>query len=71
MKRFLTLLLCSVIVLTGCSQKPASESFIPPITQETVPAETTEIPQDEIVTEPIEFEFREILSVAVPAFTET
>lgn len=71
MKRFLALLLCIVIVLTGCTQKPESDSIIPQTTPEAEPTETTEIPQDDIVTEPIEFESTEILSVAVPAFTET
>ena len=71
MKRFLILLVCTVMVLTGCSPKQQSDSFVPSISPDTVPAETNEMPQDEPVTEPVELEYTEILSVSVPAFTET
>ena len=71
MKRFLVLLLCVIIVLAGCAQKPESDSLTPQTTLEAETTETTTIPQDDIATEPVDFELTEILSVAVPVFTET
>ena len=71
MKRLFVLLLCSVILLSGCTAKPRQDEYIPQLAPDTVPAENPETIPEESMTEPTEFEMTEMLSVSVPAFTET
>lgn len=71
MKRLFVLLLCSVILLSGCTAKPRQDEYIPQLAPDTVPAENPETIPEESATEPTEFEMTEMLSVSVPAFTET
>jgi len=71
MKRLFLLLLCSLILLTGCKAKPEQDEYIPQLAPDTVPAENPETIPEESATEPTEFEMTEMLSVSVPTFTET
>jgi len=71
MKRLFLLLLCCSLVLSGCFGKPAQEALIPQVAPATVPVEPTGTIPPEPATLPVEIEYTEMLSVAVPTFTET
>ena len=70
MKRILVLLLCSILILSGCAKQQESSATIPQMAPETVPETMPEnIPE---VTEAVVSETEEtnLISVAVPAATE-
>lgn len=70
MKRILILLLCSILILSGCTKQQESSATIPQMAPETAPETMPEnIPE---VTEAVVFETEDtnLISVAVPAATE-
>ena len=71
MKRFLILLLCSILILSGCANNQESAPTIPQNAPESTPEIQVE-PATEEVTEPVVTEEKNthLLSVAVPASTE-
>lgn len=71
MKKLLIILLCSILILSGCAKNQESVPTIPQKSPETVPEIIVE-PSAEEDTEPNVAEDRdtELLSVAVPASTE-
>ena len=71
MKRLFVLLLCSILILTGCTAKPLQDELIPQMAPDTAPVENIETVPEETVTDSIEFEMTEMLSVSVPTMTET
>lgn len=71
MKKFLILLLCSILILSGCASNQESAPTIPQNAPESTPEIQVE-PATEEVTEPVVTEEKNthLLSVAVPASTE-
>lgn len=71
MKNFLIVLLCSILILSGCASQQQTTPTIPQKSPETVPVTEVEIDIEES-TEPniTEEENTQLLSVAVPASTE-
>lgn len=71
MKKLLIILLCSILILSGCTLKEEHAPTIPQLSPETVPEIEIE-PHTEETTEPVVAEERNtaLLSVAVPASTE-
>ncbi len=71
MKRIFLLLLCSLLILTGCAGKEEPESLIPQMAPSTAPAENPETLPETDTVESVEIDMTEMLSVSVPAITET
>lgn len=72
MKRFLSVFVCLVLLLTACSNKQSAESTIAPAYSEPEPqVTTTQAPEQEITEPMMPDEYTELLAVSMPALTET
>ena len=71
MKRLLIILLCGILILSGCANQQETSATIPQMAPETVPETLPEtVPDSTTETEHIEAEETELISDAVPATTE-
>ena len=71
MKRLLIILLCGILILSGCANQQETSATIPQMAPETVPETLPEtVPDSTTETEHIEAVETELISVAVPATTE-
>lgn len=71
MKRLLIILLCGILILSGCANQQETSATIPQMAPETVPETLPEtVPEPTAETEHFEAEETELISVAVPATTE-
>lgn len=72
MKRFLSLMVCMVLLLSACGTKQSLESTIAPAYSEPEPQVTpTQAPEQEITEPMMPDEYTELLAVSMPAITES
>lgn len=71
MKRYLALLLCLMLVLTGCGTKNNTAGTIPEPIPQTLPASNGDLTQELPSTDPTDSAACELIAVSLPASTES